>query len=647
MPTLAIDIETYSSADIKYGVYRYVDSPDFEILLFAYSFDDDPVQVIDLTAKKMPAHVERALFAPNITKTAFNANFEITCLKKYYPNLPDEQWECTSVLALYNSLPTSLDKVAKALKLEDKKDTKGKALIRYFSTPCKPTKTNGGRTRNMPKDAPDKWKEYIEYNRQDVVVEKSIRKKLIRLKPPKIEHDLWLLDRQINDNGAMINQQLVNNAISLSSQATERLIAKAKEITGLDNPNSVAQLKRWLEARIGNPIESLNKKTIAEALKGDLPDDVRTLLLCRQQMGKTSVKKYESMQNAVTSKGRIHGMFQFYGAVRTGRWAGRVVQLHNLPRNTIGGKELDAARALVLLGDIEALELCFGNVPDTLSQLIRTAIEASPGHRFIVDDFSAIEARVIAWLAGEKWRQEVFAKGGDIYCASASAMFHVPVEKHGINGHLRQKGKIAELALGYQGGTGALKAMGADKIGLTDEELEEIVAKWRNASPHIVRFWYDVDAAAKRAIKEPGKTVILRNLKFYNRYGALFIELPSGRRLSYINPKLGLNRFGSETIVHKGVGINNKWEDLETYGGKLAENIVQATARDCLAAAMMRLAKAGYKIIMHVHDEVVMEMPEGKGNLDEVTRIMSMNEPWERGLIKNADGFESNYYMKD
>ena len=647
MPTLAIDIETFSDVDIKYGVYKYVDSPNFEILLFAYSLDDEPVQVVDLTHEKMPAKIVQALFDPTVVKTAFNANFEIVCLKKYYPDLPVEQWECTSVLALYNSLPTSLAKVAEALKLGTKKDVRGSALIRYFSCPCKPTKSNEGRTRNLPAHNPKKWAEYIEYNRQDVVVEKAIRKKLIRLKPPKAEHELWLLDHQINSNGARINRSLVNNAIKMSEDYTTVLLKKAQELTGLDNPNSVTQLKGWLYWRTGVEFESLDKKAISEALAKDLPDDVKTVLRIRQRMGKTSIKKYEAMQKAITSKGRIHGMFQFYGAMRTGRWAGRVVQLHNLPRNRMSAKDLDTARQTVLAGDAELLHMLFGNIPDTLSQLIRTAIEASPGHRFIVDDFSAIEARVIAWLAGEKWRQDVFEKGGDIYCASASAMFHVPVEKHGVNGHLRQKGKIAELALGYQGGTGALKAMGADKMGLTDDELQDIVTKWRNASPHIVRFWYDVDAAAKRAIKEPGKTVILRNIKFYALYGALFIELPSGRRLAYIHPSIGTNRFGSESIVHKGVGLNNKWEDLETYGGKLVENIVQATARDCLSAAMMRLAKAGYKIIMHVHDEVVMEMPIGKGSLDEVTRIMSINEPWERGLIKNADGFESNYYMKD
>lgn len=650
--TLAIDIETYSSADIRYGVYKYADSPDFEILLLGYAFDDEPVQVADLTREEVPARFVQALFDRSVTKTAFNANFEMTCLRKLYPDMPLECWECTSILSLYNSLPTGLANVAKILKLgEDKqKDARGKALINYFSKPCKPTKANGGRTRNRPEDAPDKWAEYIEYNRQDVVVERAIRQKLLRLKPTETEHRYWLMDQWINGNGAKVDMQLVRNAIRMNQDYSAHLREEAVRITGLENPNSVAQLKRWVEDRIGETVPALDKKAVTELLeRKDIPGDVRRVLEIRQLMGRTSIKKYEAMAQAVCSDGRIHGMFQFYGAMRTGRWAGRIVQLHNLPRSSMPIDELRAARDVVIRGDLEELELLWDNVPDVLSQLVRTAIVAEDGCRFIVDDYSAIEARVIAWLAGEKWRQDVFAKGGDIYCASASAMFGVPVVKHGVNGHLRQKGKIAELALGYGGGIGALKAMGADKMGLTDEELIDIVTKWRRASPAIVRFWWAVDAAVRKAVWNPGEIVTIRqgHLRFHCRFGALFITLPSGRHLVYIHPRIGQNRFGGEAILYAGMEQGTRtWGELETYGGKLVENIVQATARDCLAAAMLRLKNAGYKILMHVHDEVIMEVPKDKGSMEEVTRIMSMNEPWEKGLVKNADGFEDIYYRK-
>lgn len=652
MATLAIDIETYSSADIRYGVYKYADAPDFKILLLGYAFDDEPVQVADLTREEAPARFVQALFDRSVTKTAFNANFEMTCLRKYYPDMPLECWECTSILSLYNSLPTGLAKVAEILKLgaDRQKDARGKALINYFSRPCRPTKANGGRTRNRPEDAPDKWAEYIEYNRQDVVVERAIRQKLLRLRPPETEQRYWLMDQQINGNGAKIDRQLVENAIRMSREYSARLRTEAARLTGLANPNSVAQLKRWVEDRLGETVPALDKKAVADLLGRDLPDEVRRVLEIRQLMGRTSIKKYEAMAQAVCSDGRVHGMFQFYGAMRTGRWAGRIVQLHNLPRSSMPVEELRAARAVVRRGDLEELALLWDNVPDVLSQLVRTAIVAEEGFRFLVDDYSAIEARVIAWLAGEKWRQDVFAHDGDIYCASASAMFGVPVEKHGVNGHLRQKGKIAELALGYGGGIGALKAMGADKMGLTDDELAEIVAKWRKASPAIGRFWWDVDAAARQAIRNPGEMVEIRQgrLRFHCRFGALFIELPSGRHLVYIHPRLGQNRFGGESILYSGMEQGTRtWGTLETYGGKLVENIVQATARDCLAAAMLRLTEAGYRILMHVHDEVIMEMPKDRGSLEEVTRIMSQNEPWEKGLIKNADGFEDIYYRKD
>ena len=652
MHTLAIDIETYSSNDIRYGVYKYVDAPDFEIMLFGYAFDDEPVEVVDLTREEVPDRVIQALFNLSITKTAFNANFEMTCLRKLFPTMPFGCWECTSILSLYNSLPTGLANVAKILKLADdkQKDTRGKALINYFSKPCKPTKANGMRTRNLPSDAPDKWNTYIEYNRQDVVVERAIRQKLIRLRPPEKEHRYWLMDQQINANGAMINQTLVNHAIDLNQKYSEELKKRDSQITGLSNPNSVAQLKKWTEDRLGIPVTSLDKNAIAEFLTQDIPDDVREMLRVRQLLGKTSIKKYQAMQNAMTSDGRVHGMFQFYGAMRTGRWAGRIVQLHNLPRNNMESEELDAARNAVIDGDLDTIRMIWDNVPDMLSQLVRTAITAAPGHRFIVADYSAIEARVIAWLADEKWRRDVFANNGDIYCASASAMFGVPVVKHGVNGHLRQKGKIAELALGYGGGIGALKAMGADKMGLSDDELDEIVAKWRKASPHIIQLWWDVDGAAKKAIKNPGFKfrAVHNRIYFVVHHGAMFIELPSGRHLVYIHPEIGENRFGGESILYSGMEqTTRKWGRLETYGGKLTENIVQAVARDCLAAAMYRLTEAGYKILMHVHDEVISEMPEGKGGLNDAIRIMTQNESWEDGLIKNADGFESPYYMKD
>lgn len=649
MRTLGIDIETYSSNDIRYGVYKYVDADDFEILLFGYAFDDDPVKCIDLTTQKLPDEIIQALYDPEITKTAFNANFEITCLRKFFPDMPIEQWECTSVLALYNSLPCSLSGVAHALGLEEQKDTKGKALIRYFSTPCKPTKANGGRTRNMPSDAPERWELYKSYNRQDVVVERAIRKRLLPFKPTPLEHTYWLVDQTINRNGAEIDQELVQNAISIEQAYKGELLNKARQITGLENPNSVAQLKKWIKEKAGVTIDSLNKKTVTELLTRNLKPEVALMLKIRQKLGKTSVKKFISMENACTKEGRIHGMFQFYGAMRTGRWAGRIVQLHNLPRNSMPEPDLLLARELVKDGDLDTLELIFDNVSDTLSQLIRTALVAGNGKRFIVADYSAIEARVIAWLAGEKWRQEVFAKNGDIYCASASQMFGVPVVKHGINGHLRQKGKVAELALGYGGNVGALKAMGADKMGLTEDEMSEIVNKWRAKSPHIINFWWDVDTAAKETIKTGYPVRIPQgNIVFHADHGAMFIELPSGRHLVYMKPQIGTNRFGGESINYMGVQqTSGGWGKLETYGGKLVENIVQAVARDCLADAMRRLTIAGYKICLHIHDEVIIEAPHKFGSLNDVIQIMTQNTSWNKGLITNADGFESDFYKKD
>jgi DNA polymerase len=649
--TLAIDLETFSDNDIRYGVHKYVDTPAFEIMLFGYSFDGEPVTVIDCTQETVLERVLNGLSDPDITKTAFNANFELACLTKLYPGqVHDEQWECSSILSLYNSLPAGLANVAKILKLGDdkQKDARGKALINYFAKPCKPTKANGGRTRNMPMDAPDKWATYMEYNRQDVVVEMAIRRRLLGMRPPEQEHRLWLIDRAINNAGCAINRTLVDNAIRMNTSYREMLTDKAQRLTGLENPNSVLQLREWLEKRLGHELESLDKKAVSGMLDDpDIPADVKNVLRIRQLLGKTSIKKYEAMANSATADGRVHDLFQFYGAARSGRWAGRNVQLQNLPRNSM--PDLDTARNTVICGDLDELELLYDNVPDTLSQLVRTALVPSDGCRFVVADFSAIEARVIAWLAGEKWRMDVFKDGGDIYCASASSMFHVPVVKHGINGDLRQKGKVAELALGYGGGPHALITMGALEKGLTEEELPDIVSKWREASPKIIKFWYDVDNAAKVAIKT-GKPVRLKQqgLILHVLHGALLIELPSGRHLVYIHPRLGTNRFGSESITYMGINqYSRKWERLETYGGKLVENITQAVARDCLGAAMIRLEDAGYRIVMHVHDEVICDMPKGKGSLDDAVRIMCKNEDWNQGLIMNADGFESNYYMKD
>lgn len=652
MRTLAIDLETYSSNDIKYSVYKYVEAPDFEILLFAYAFDDDPVRVVDLAqGETLPDDVKSALYDKDVLKTAFNANFEINCLKKYFPDLPEEQWECDRILSLYNSYPPHLAAVAKAMHFDEdrQKDTRGKALIRYFCLPCKPTKVNGGRTRNYPKDAPDKWEIFKEYNRQDVVVERAIRDKLVNLRPPDFEHENWLIDQAINRNGIMVNQALVDNAIRLSGEYREKLLARAMEITGLDNPNSPLQVKGWLEEKLGRAVDSLSKAAVADMLTGDLPEDVREMLTIRQKISKSSIKKYDAMRNAACQDSRIRGMFQFYGAARTGRFAGRIVQLQNLPRNSM--PDLDLARSMVLDGDLDTMELCYDDVQDVLSQLIRTALEAPPGKRFIVADFSAIEARVIAWLAGEEWEMKAFAEGKDIYCATASAMFGVPVVKHGVNGELRQKGKVAVLACGYGGGIGALKAMGADKMGLTDDELQTVVRKWREASPHIVKLWADVENAAMNAVSGIPTTIKQKNLHLHVEDDALYIELPSGRHLVYLHPHLGQNRFGSDAILYTGLGGSKttagRWGTLETYGGKLSENLVQAIARDCLCAAMKRLTDAGYKICAHIHDEVILEMPEGKGGLDDAVHIMCQNEPWNDGLVMNADGFEAKYYQKD
>ena len=652
---MCVDIETYSSNHIKYGVHKYVDADDFEILLFAYCFDDGPVTVIDFSAgEQIPPEVFNALHDPKIIKTAYNANFEITCLQAVFgaEAVPDDQWECDSVLALYNSLPAGLGVDAKILGFpEDKqKDTRGKALIKYFCIPCSPTKANGGRTRNMPSDAQDKWEIFKEYNAQDVVTERAIRNALISNRPSPEEHEMWLIDRWINNNGIAIDMPLVDNAIRMNEKHGEVLMEEARQLTGLDNPNSPMQLKKWLSAMLEEEITCLDKAAIADLLSRDIPESVRRLLTIRQSLGNTSIKKYQAMKESVCSDGRIHDLFQFYGAQRTGRFAGRNVQLQNLPRNYMS--DLDEARNCVIDGDIEMMEMLY-NVPDALKQLVRTALVAPDGTRFVVADFSAIEARVIAWVAQEKWRQDAFANGEDIYCASASQMFHCKVVKHGENGELRQKGKIAELALGYGGGTKALKDFGADKMGLSDPELEDIVQKWRAASPRIPKLWHDLEKAALDCISTK-RTIHLpqyRNITLEWFEDSLMLVLPTGRKLRYKEATIGSNKFDKPAIIFKSMNQTaKKWMKTETWGGKLTENLIQAIARDCLCAAMKRLKEcrhASYKICAHIHDEVVLEVPNGEGSLEDAVAIMTQNEPWNEGLLMNAAGFENNYYMKD
>lgn len=644
--TLAIDIETYSGTDLsKSGVYRYVEDPDFDILLFGYSVDDGPVEVVDLTKYSLPPHLFQALYDPEVTKTAYNAAFEITCLNIWIPRhffrgpLPVEQWEDTMILASAVGLPRSLGEVAKALRLGEEKDTAGKNLIKYFSVPCKPTKTNGQRTRNLPEHAPEKWQQYIEYNRQDVVAEKAIREKLKAYRPNEIEHDAWVLDQRINARGVGVDMELVSSAIRMSEEHKAACTAEAIRLTGLENPNSVAQLKEWLET------DSLTKLDVADLLK-DAEGDRKRVLELRQELGKSSVKKYEAIRNSVCSDGRVRGLFQFYGANRTGRWAGRLVQLQNLPQNHI--PDLDVARGLLRHGDRESIEALYDSVPDTLSQLLRTMLVAPEGKTFAVADFAAIEARVIAWLAGESWRQEVFAKGGDIYCASASQMFHVPVEKHGVNGHLRQKGKVAELALGYGGSTGAMINMGALRMGLSEGELPDIVSKWREASPRIVQLWRDVEDAAMAAVKYSEERELQHGIRIWRTNRVLHIQLPSGRCIRYYAPHVTKNKFGSDSIGYQAYD-NGKWGHAETFGGKLTENIVQAIARDCLRDAMLWVSELYPDIVMHIHDEMVVEVPEEYADLAlrDITQIMGEPIPWAEGLLLRADGYVTKYYRKD
>lgn len=646
MKTLSIDIETYSSANLaKSGVYRYAEAPDFEILLFGYSVDGGSVQVVDLACgEKIPSEVINALTDETVTKWAFNANFERVCLSRFL-GLPTGEyldpvsWKCSMVWAATMGLPLSLEGVGSVLKLDKQKLTEGKDLIKYFCQPCAPTKSNGQRSRNYPYHAPDKWSAFKKYNARDVEAEMSIQEKLAMFAVPNSVWDEYQLDQEINDRGVALDMTLVQEAIAMDGRSRSELTTAMKHLTKLENPNSVQQMKQWL-ADNGMETETLGKKAVAELMKTASPE-LSDVLSIRQQLAKSSVRKYQAMQNAVCSDGRARGMFQFYGANRTGRWAGRLIQMQNLPQNHL--EDLAEARALVRCGDFDALEMLYEDVPDTLSQLIRTAFVPRTDAKFIVSDFSAIEARVIAWLAGEQWRQDVFAKGGDIYCASASQMFKVPVEKHGVNGHLRQKGKIAELALGYGGSVGALKAMGALEMGLTEDELPPLVDAWRQSNPHIVKFWWAVDRAAMEVVRHK-HTNETHGIVFTCRSGMLFITLPSGRQLAYVKPRIGENKFGGSCITYEGVGGTKKWERLDSYGPKFVENIVQATARDILCYAMQTLRCCS--IVMHIHDEVVIEA-DTHMSLDAVCQQMGRTPPWAKGLLLRADGYETDFYKKD
>ena len=648
METLSCDLETYSSEDLrKCGVYRYCEAPDFEILLFAYSVDGGEVQLADLASgEKLPREIIKAVTDDSVIKWAWHANFERVCLSRYLRDLGlltgylnPEGWRCDMVWAATLGLPFSLEGAGAVLGLDKQKLTEGKELIRYFCKPCSPTQANSGRTRNLPCHAPDKWEMFKRYNIRDVETEMGIQQRLSKFPVPDFVWEEYHLDQEINDRGVKIDMELVRQAIAIDERSRNELISAMREFTQLENPNSVQQMKGWL-ANNGLMTESLDKKAVAELMKNAPPELIRVLTL-RQQLAKSSVRKYQAMQNAVCADGRARGLFSFYGANRTGRFSSKIIQLQNLARNSMS--DLDQARALVKTGDYDAVSMLYDDVPDTLSQLVRTAFVPPKGKLFYVADFSAIEARVIAWFAGEKWRSEVFRKGGDIYCASASQMFKVPVEKHGINGHLRQKGKIAELALGYGGGVGALKAMGALEMGLKEEELQPLVNAWRNANPNIVKFWWAVDNAVMEAVNKR-TTTETHGITFSFKSGMLFITLPSGRKLAYVKPRIGMNQFGGESITYEGIGATKKWERLESYGPKFVENIVQATARDILCFAMKTLRCCS--IVMHIHDEVVIEA-DPRVSLDALCEQMGRTPPWAEGLILTASGYTSPYYKKD
>ena len=640
--TLSIDIETYSDVDLsRCGVYKYASSPAFGVLLFGYAVDGGDVRVVDLACgEQIPDEVISALSDASVTKWAFNAMFERVCLSNFLGEwLEPEGWNCSMVWSAMLGLPLSLESAGAVLGLEKQKLAEGKDLIRYFCVPCKPTKANGGRTRNLPGHDPEKWERFKAYNLRDVETEMQIQNRLSRFPVPDFIWEEYHLDQEINDRGIGVDMELVQQAIVLDVRSRNQLTSAMRELTELENPNSVQQMKQWLSGH-GMETDTLGKKAVAELLK-TAPEPLREVLSLRQRLARSSVKKYTAMENAVCADSRAHGMFQFYGANRTGRFSGRLIQLQNLPQNHIS--DLAQARALVRIGNFEALSLLYEDIPDTLSQLIRTAFVPQDGRKFIVADFSAIEARVIAWFAGERWRLKVFEDGGDIYCASASQMFHVPVEKHGVNGHLRQKGKIAELALGYGGSVGALKSMGALEMGLAEEELQPLVDAWRTSNPMITQFWWDVDRAVKECVKKrvPMET---HGLRFEYRSAMLFITLPSGRRLAYVKPRIGENQFGGESVTYMGVGGTKKWERLESYGPKFVENIVQGTARDILCYAMGTLRNCA--IVAHVHDEIIIEADQ-RMSLSAVCEQMSRTPPWAKGLKLRADGYECEFYQKD
>ena len=657
---MSIDLETYSDVDIsKCGAYKYAESDNFEILLFGVSLDGGAVQVFDLSCgDTIPDDILAALSDDTVTKWAFNANFERICLsnwlRKHHPahfkgySIPEDpaskyldpaSWKCTMIWSAYMGLPLSLEGVGAVLKLQDQKMKEGKDLIKYFCCPCKPTKVNGGRTRNLPEHAPDKWETFKTYNKRDVDVEMAIKQKLSKFPVPDFVWDEYHLDQEINDRGIMLDMNVVENAIAFDEKSKTELMIAMQNITNLDNPNSVVQMKQWLSDN-GIEAESLGKKDVAAMIK-NTDGDVAAALKLRLQLAKSSVKKYQAMQNAVCKDGRAHGMFQFYGANRSGRWAGRLIQLQNLPQNHMN--DLAEARELVRIGDYETLELLYDDIPDTLSQLIRTVFIARPGYKFVVSDYSAIEARVLAHLAGESWRSKVFAEGEDIYCASASQMFGVPVEKHGVNSHLRQKGKIAELALGYGGSVGALISMGALDMGLTEDELQPLVDSWRASNPNITAFWWNVDNAVKTAIKMKIPTAV-NGIKFLCRSGMLFIKLPSGRILSYVKPRIGENRFGGESVTYEGVGSTKKWERIESYGPKFVENIVQAVSRDLLCFAMRNLSHCF--ICGHVHDELIIECSQDV-DYKSICHVMSRSPDWMPDILIRGDGYETKFYKKD
>ena len=646
MKTLSIDIETYSSVDLKKcGVYRYCESPDFEVLLFSYSVDGGAVVNVDLACGEcIPLEIIHALSDDSVMKFAFNATFERVCLSRYLYHhtgdyLTPDSWYCTMVWSAYMGLPLSLEGVGAVLNLDKQKLTEGKDLVKYFCKPCAPTKANGGRTRNRPSDAPDKWAKFKQYNVRDVETEMEIQQKLSKFPVPEFVWEEYHLDQEINDRGVRLDMRLVKAAIDMDQKSRTELLFLMQKITSLENPNSVPQMKGWL-AENGLETDSLDKKAVAELIKTSDPHLTDALVL-RQQLAKSSVKKYQAMENAVCEDGRARGMFQFYGANRTGRWAGRLIQLQNLPQNHLS--DLAVARELVRCGNYDGVKLLYEDVPDTLSQLIRTAFIPKTDTTFYVADFSAIEARVIAWYADEEWRKQVFADGKDIYCASASQMFGVPVEKHGINGHLRQKGKIAELALGYGGSVGALKAMGAIEMGLAEEELLPLVQAWRGTNPNIVKFWWAVDRAVMDAVKYKTSTAT-HGIRFTCKSGMLFITLPSGRRLAYVKPKIGENKFGGDCITYEGVGSTKKWERLDSYGPKFVENIVQATARDVLCYAMKTLHHC--QIVMHIHDEIVIEA-NSQMSLEAICEQMGRTPLWAKGLLLRAEGYKCEFYMKD